>query len=85
MLWIKLIQSGNKIANIPDMILRMRTGEDFITRRGWRFLKGELRIYRYMYSTNFINLFEFSYIVITRSVLRLSPTFVKVLLYKMAR
>lgn len=85
LLWIKLIQSGYKIANIPDVLVRMRTGDDFITRRGWKFLKGELRIYQYMYKTGFINFFEFFNIVLMKSVLRLSPGFIKVYLYKVAR
>lgn len=85
LLWVKLIQQGFKIANIPDVLVRMRTGEGFITRRGWLFLKGELRIYRYMYKTNFINFFEYIQIVMLKSVLRLSPGVVKLFLYKVAR
>ncbi len=85
LLWVKLIQAGYKIANVPDVLVRMRTGVDFITRRGWKFLRGELRIYHYMYKTGFINLFEFINIVLMKSVLRLSPGFIKVFLYKVAR
>ena len=85
LMWVKLIQSGYKIANISDVLVRMRTGDDFITRRGWKFLQGELKIYRYMYITKFINLYEFIKIVFLKSVLRLSPGFIKVFLYNVAR
>ncbi|MFM9625766.1 hypothetical protein ACKI14_48885, partial [Streptomyces turgidiscabies] len=64
LLWIKLIQADYEVANIPDVLVRMRTGEGFITRRGWKFLKGELRIYHYMYKTGFISFFEFINIVL---------------------
>jgi len=85
LLWIKLIQADYKVANIPDVLVRMRTGEGFITRRGWKFLKGELRIYHYMYKTGFISFIEFINIVLMKSVLRLSPGFIKVFLYRVAR
>lgn len=85
LLWVKLIQSGYKIANMPDVLVKMRTGEGFITRRGWKFLKGELRIYHHMYKTGFINLLAFINIVLMKSILRLSPGFIKIFLYKVAR
>lgn len=85
LLWVKLIQQGHQLANLPYELLRMRAGDEFITRRGLQFLKGELKIYRYMYQTEFINFFEYVKIIILRSVLRLSPPFVKLLLYRVAR
>ena len=85
LLWVKLIQAGYKIANMPDVFVKMRTGEDFIVRRGWKFLRGELRIYHFMYKTGFINLFEFTNIVLIKSALRLSPGFIKIFLYRIAR
>ncbi len=85
LLWVKLIQAGYKISNVSDVLVKMRTGEDFITRRGWRFLRGELRIYHYMYKTGFINLLAFINIVLMKSILRLSPGFIKIFLYKVAR
>lgn len=84
-LWVKLIQAGYKIANVADVLVKMRTGEGFISRRGWKFLKGELRIYHHMYKTGFINLLAFINIVLMKSILRLSPGFIKIFLYKVAR
>jgi len=84
-LWITMIQNDCKFANLPDVMLKMRTGKQFITRRGYKFLKGELKIYRYMYKTGFINTFKYLKIVFLRSLLRLSPSFVKLFLYKYAR
>jgi glycosyltransferase involved in cell wall biosynthesis len=85
LMWVKLIQAGYKIANVPDVLVKMRTGDDFIIRRGWKFLKGQLKVYHYMYKTDFINFLEFINIVISISVLRLSPGFIKKFLYKVAR
>ncbi len=85
LLWIKLIQADYKIANLPDVLVKMRTGHDFYTRRGWRFLKGEVGVYRHMHRTQFIGLFQFTVVVLMKTVLRLSPVFLKALMYKLAR
>ncbi|WP_320820871.1 glycosyltransferase [Thalassolituus sp.] len=85
MLWINMIQMGAKFANIPEVLLKMRTGESFIKRRGFRFLKGELRSYHYMYNSGFISLFDFIRYSFARSLLRLAPPGLKVLLYRKAR
>lgn len=85
LLWVKLIQSGRKLANIPNVILKMRTGDDFITRRGFHFLKGELTSYSLMYQSGFLSFFQFLKVSILRSLVRLSPDFVKILLYKWLR
>jgi GT2 family glycosyltransferase len=85
LLWVKMIINGSNIANIPEVLLRMRTDETFITRRGYDFLKGEIKIYQYMRSEGFITNYEYYKIILIRSVLRLSPDFFKVLLYKFAR
>lgn len=85
LLWVKMIMNGCKLANIPEVLLSMRTDRSFITRRGYEFLKGEIKIYQYMRSKGFISYFEYYKIILIRSVLRLSPDFFKVLLYKLAR
>lgn len=85
LMWIKLIQANYKISNLPDILVKMRTGDDFIDRRGWIFLMGEIKIYHYMFKTGFINFFEFVKVVSLKSILRLSPRFVKKIIYKIAR
>lgn len=85
LLWIKLLQAGYKIANIPEVLVRVRIGESFISRRGLKFLKGEVQIYNYMYKTGFITFLEYCSIVFIKSIVRLSPGFIKIFLYKVAR
>lgn len=85
LLWVKMIINGSDLANIPEVLLKMRTDEGFITRRGYNFLKGEIKIYWYMRVEGFISSLEYIKIILIRSVLRLSPNFLKVLLYKFAR
>lgn len=85
LLWVKVIQSGNKLANIPQVILKMRTGEDFITRRGFKFLKGELASYLIMYKSGFLSAFQFIKVATLRSFVRLAPNYIKIGLYKWGR
>lgn len=85
LLWVRVLQAGYKLANIPYFLLRMRTGEDFITRRGYKFLKGELTSYRQMYRIGFLTLSQFIKVTFLRSLVRLSPDLLKVWLYKRMR
>lgn len=41
-LWSLMLTRGYKMANLPDMLLRMRTGRDLFVRRGWEQLKQEI-------------------------------------------
>lgn len=85
LLWVRVLQAGYKIANIPHVLLRMRTGDDFITRRGYNFLKGELKSYCIMYESKFLSLNELIKASILRVLVRLSPDFFKKWLYKNMR
>lgn len=85
LLWIRVIQKGYKLANIPDVLLRMRTGEEFVARRGYNFLKGELASYWVMYRSGFLSIGEYIKASILRSLVRLAPKFVKLWLYKNMR
>ncbi len=84
-LWIKLIQAGHKFHNLQTPLLKMRTGEAFIKRRGIDMLKGELRTYRYMLATGFINRKEFLVTSSLRAVVRLVPGWLKVIAYRYLR
>lgn len=85
LLWVRVIQSGYKLANIPEFLLKMRTGEAFVTRRGYTFLKGELASYRLMYKSDFLSFCELVKVSFLRSVVRLSPSFMKIFMYKKMR
>lgn len=85
LLWVSVLQADYKLANIPQVLLKMRTGDDFITRRGYKFLKGELISYRKMHENKFLKTHEFIKVSVARTFVRLSPDFLKVWLYKKMR
>lgn len=84
-LWSLLIVKGYRLANLPDVLVKMRTGPEMMIRRGPEFLKHEILLLKFQRSIGFLSLYEFIYNLFSRSVLRLSPLFIKRLLYKIAR
>ena len=84
-LWSLLIVKGYKLANIPDILVRMRTGPEMMGRRGFDFLKREIKLLKFQRSIGFLTVKEFVFNLLVRSVLRLSPLFIKRWLYRIAR
>ncbi len=85
MLWVVLILNGYKIGNLDAIILRMRTNDAIFKRRGFKMLKGELKIHAFMRSKKMLGTFEFLEIVALKTLHRLSPGFLKIFFYKVAR
>ena len=67
------------------MLVRMRTGSEMMGRRGYEFLKREVKLLKFQRSIGFLTLNEFMFNFLARSVVRLSPLFIKRWLYKVAR
>lgn len=84
-LWSLLLTHGGQLANLPDTLLRMRTGSDLFARRGWHFFKQELALLRFQRQIGFIGLRSFYLNTVMRAGLRLSPTFIKRIAYKSMR
>lgn len=84
-LWLKMIQSGYIFANIQEVLLNMRTGTSFVSRRGYKFLKGEIQIYNFMYKNGFIGFWKWVTNVLVRTILRLTPKYLKKLFYNYLR
>lgn len=84
-LWSLLIVKGYQLANLPDVLVRMRAGSEMMGRRGFEFLKREITLLKFQRSIGFLTLDEFVFNLLTRTVLRLSPLFIKRWLYKVAR
>lgn len=84
-LWSVMIVRGYEFANIQEVLLLMRTGEDFITRRGINFLKGELKLLAFQRKIGFLTNSDYVMNYIIRCAVRLPPDSVKKALYKLAR
>lgn len=81
-LWIHMIQSQARLANLPDVLVKMRTDSMLSERRsGWRLFKQEVTLYRHFKDIGFLSTGEFCKNVLIRAVLRLSPSWVRQMMY----
>ncbi|MGC3874650.1 glycosyltransferase [Halomonas sp. GXIMD04776] len=84
-LWSLLIKKGYNLANLPDLLLKMRTGTGLVERRGWEYFKHEAKLLQFQRSIGFLGFYTFHRNLILKCALRLSPSLVKRLAYKYAR
>ena len=82
-LWMRIIDRGYKLANLPDVLLHFRIGNDMIGRRsGIGYVKKELHFLKTIRDEGMINNKEYLYSVISKAPLRLLPKRVLTFLYK---
>lgn len=84
-LWSIMIAKGYKLGNIPEVLVQMRTGSDFLKRRGFKFLKGQIQILNLQLKIKTITPVDYAINLCYLTILRLSPLFFKNILYKIAR
>jgi len=84
-LWSLMIVKGYKFGNIPETLLYMRTGSNFMERRGFDFFKGEVNLLKYQKTIGFLTLSEFFISISIRAIVRLAPVKIRTLFYKFAR
>ena len=59
-LWIRMLQKGYQGFNLQEPLLWMRARSDLYKRRGgWKYMKSQLRLLKYMKQTGFINTEEY--------------------------
>ncbi|MBP1555876.1 MAG: glycosyltransferase [Oscillospiraceae bacterium] len=86
-LWIRMMQNGSVFANVPYVLVNVRTGSGMSSRRGgWRYFKSERDIQKYMLDHGMIGVPRFLYNVAVRFCGEiLAPGWVRSLLYRMIR
>lgn len=56
-LWIRMAEAGYHFANLPDISVNVRVGKEMYARRGgWKYLKSQERLQRYMLQHKLIGL-----------------------------
>lgn len=84
-LWSLLLSKGHKLANLSDVLLKMRTGNEMLGRRGWQYFKHEFQLLKFQKEIGFLSGAEFVVNLVLKGGLRLAPDFVKHWAYKIAR
>ncbi|ELY5817246.1 glycosyltransferase [Cronobacter turicensis] len=84
-LWSLLLVNGARFANINTVLLKMRTGQELMARRGLSHLKFEYQVLKYQKSIKFISAPEFTRFLMIRAVFRIMPNKLKKQLYNIVR
>ncbi len=84
-LWSLLLTKGYSLANLPDVLLKMRTGSSLLGRRGLGYLKQEFELLRFQREIGFLSIKDFYLNALIKGVLRFSPNFMKKVAYELFR
>jgi glycosyltransferase involved in cell wall biosynthesis len=73
-LWVRLLQNGATFANIPEVLVQVRAGEDMFGRRGgFEYAREEIRQQYDFFRWGFIGVFRLFYNLLTRVPIRFFP------------
>lgn len=85
-LWARVMTNGNIGANLPDILVNVRAGENMLSRRkGWRFFKAEIALAQKLHSVGVLNCFEMYRNIMLRASTRLMPLFLLRIIYSYLR
>ncbi len=84
-LWSLMLVKGYRFGNIPEVLLYMRTDNDFIGRRGLDFFKGEIRLLGYQRAVGFLSPAQYWLNLCLRAAIRLPPAVIRRFLYRFLR
>jgi len=81
-LWIRMLLSGARCANLSEPLVFARTGVEMFGRRGGlKYAKVEFKLQCYLLSKKFINLWEFLRNITIRMTTRLVPNSLRKIIY----
>jgi glycosyltransferase involved in cell wall biosynthesis len=82
-LWVRMLQNGAKIANIPEYLVTARLDDEQLARRhGSYIFQQEMKLQKEMLQLHFLNRWEYSRNLVLRAFPRLLPFWVLKLIYK---
>jgi glycosyltransferase involved in cell wall biosynthesis len=82
-LWIRLVQAGLKVNNIPEILVYVRIGNNMIGRRtGFNYAKKEIAFFNKQRKSSFISSIEFIIFLTLRVPVRLFPHRVLAVIYR---
>lgn len=85
-LWVRIMDAGLLGANLQDVLLYFRTGNDMVGRRhGFKYMQKEYNFVLSMKRLGFINQWQFLKLIVLRLPLRLLPKFLLQGIYQLLR
>ena len=83
-LWIRMLRMGFEGYNIQEPLLWMRAGSDMYKRRGgWKFAQSQIKLFRYMKDTSFINGRQYAENIVLRCAASVIPNALREKAFKM--
>ena len=81
-LWIRMIQKGYLVANMPEVLVNVRADDEMFARRGgWKYWKQDIKFQRFLYDFGFLSFFELRINIILRLLIRLVPVELRSFIY----
>lgn len=82
-LWVRMLIRGCKGANLPLCLVNVRATNAMFNRRGgWQYLKQDLKFQKFLLDMEFITIKEFSINLTIRTIVRIVPNALRILIYK---
>lgn len=82
-LWVRMIQKGYFVANMPEILVNVRADDEMFARRGgWKYWKQDMKFQKSLLSMRYINFYGFFQNIILRSIVRIIPNSLRILFYK---
>lgn len=73
-LWVRMYLAGMKFANVPEILVNVRVGEDMYRRRGgWKYFTSEAKLQKYMLNHHIIGFGAFVVNVAKRMIVQMMP------------
>lgn len=82
-LWVRVLQKGYRVANMPDCLMKIRCDRTMFARRGgWQYLKQDMRFLRLLHTSGFINSWQWIVNMTIRGFIRIVPNDIRAIFYK---
>lgn len=82
-LWMRMLDNGCKIANIPEVLVSVRADTDLYARRGGiDYLKSEIELQKRLYQRGQINFLHLLINIVVRIPIRLAPNWLRKIVYR---
>jgi glycosyltransferase involved in cell wall biosynthesis len=82
-LWLHMIKSGYKMANLDETLVIIDADPQFIRRRGLSYFKHEVTMLNYLLSRSTISSFHYFILLLSRFTIRVLPASVRTVFYKL--
>ncbi len=81
-LWFRLIMHKKDMINLPDVLVKARTGKDMFMRRGgWEYFVREKKLYDIFFKEKYINIWQYMSVIFIRFMSRVIPNKMRFYLY----